>query len=399
MEEKLLAAHKKIFNGSEILLAIAYLSLAIISSYSSFFAFDVSFPGILVFIICVSAAAIYGLDEIQDFRLPFVGLLLLLRLFLFTVNTLFIAVERETLFEQVVTTFCAILILAICENQELSVKNTLTPFLILTDIQLFYSVASKGFNLGKAEITAGIGNSNYAATFLLLCVAYLFFTDKEIFDKIVLCVSVVALLITQSFACYFALVVIIAVWAFEKIDWKSSASLKKAGIIALAGIFCIVCFFASKIGRPVYQLICTKMEYLFQGNLKNFSSSRTELYAFSFSNIKKHILFGAINNVDTAHALNCRFQGYRTHNFVLESLLLYGIVGSLINAAILYIFFKECKGKKKHALLMSFIAVLVHGLFEPNFFTMHFEVVIWLIIGCGLRTEKKTDNKGMVTIL
>lgn len=394
MEERLLSTTKKSLQVSEILLMFAYVSLAIVSAYPAFLTFDVPFPAILIFFVLLAVVALIGFIKDRDFRLHIIGILLLLRLLLFTINSLFISVAAETFLEQVFTTFCAILIMNICYNQRIDVKNILMPFLILTDVQIFYAVLASGFSLDKSFIVAGIGGSNYVATFLLLCTTYLMFTDKSVFTKTVIFATVLALLATQSFACYLAFAVVIVVWAIRTINWKSPKSVGSAGAVLVIGIIALICFFNSKPGQPVYQLVKTKTEYLLRGNLKNFSSSRTELYAFSWGNIKRHIVFGSINNISNAYPADYRFQGFRTHNIVLESLLLYGIIGSLINVAVLYFFFKECRGKKQFPYLMTFIAVLLHGLFEPNFFTMHFEVVIWLIIGCCLRDDRTVETKG-----
>lgn len=83
--------------------------------------------------------------------------------------------------------------------------------------------------------------------------------------------------------------------------------------------------------------------------------------------------------------LSLAWQGFRTHNFALESLLLYGIVGSILNLFILYFLIRSFRCKKNLPYLMAFLGALVHGLFEPNFFTLHFELFLWLMIGISLR--------------
>ena len=379
---------KRRLNIYEICAMAAYFSLAVVSAYPAFLTFDVPFPAVILFAVLLFAPIFVGLYFGQVFKLHVVGALLLLRLLLFTINSSVITVDTETLLEQFFTTFCSILILTVCFNRQISVKKVLLPFILLTDLQVVYSVVFNGFSFDKALVVAGIGGSNYIATFLLAYITYLLFTKRDLFYNIVLFITIPAFLLTQSFAAYIGLFVVFVVWAVNKINWKSAYSIGNACAIGMIMLCAVVFFLHTKFGAPVYNLVKSKLSYLFSGNFKDFSSSRTELYSFSFENIKRHILFGSINNVNDAYGADYRFQNFRTHNFLLESLLLYGIVGTIINAMIAGIFFKECGCKAKFPYLMVFIAVLVHGLFEPNFFTMHFEIVIWLFIGCGLKKER-----------
>ena len=166
-------------------------------------------------------------------------------------------------------------------------------------------------------------------------------------------------------------------------------------IIALVGFFSY--FVTTDIGSEVYEKLRQKIIFFLEGDWKNFGSSRLELYEFSWDNIKNNFLFGSIVNYNSSISSTYRFQFFRTHNVVLESLLLYGLIGTILNLAICIILIKKVLNRKKSRkifpYIMTIIAVLIHGMVEPNFFTMHFEPFVWMIFG-GLMAvvESKGSN-------
>jgi hypothetical protein len=262
------------------------------------------------------------------------------------------------------------------------IGKILLPFTILTCVQIFYSFVANGFSIDKTFIVSGIGGSNYAATFLLFMITYYLFSQTTATQKMTLVMSIFALLLTQSFACYLVLLVVCTWKIFKKVKWYSVKSVTILSVTCIIFILFCVWFFNTKWGYPIFEKVQNKLVFLFSGDIKNFSSSRVELYQFSMDNIKRHILFGSVKNINMK-VVN-EYQNFRTHNFILESLLLYGIVGSVFNLIILYYLIKSFRKNRNTAYIMVFVAMILHGFFEPNFFTMHFELFIWLIIGSSL---------------
>ena len=376
---------------SEFFMAVAYFSLAIVSSYDSFLTFDTSFPSSIIFIVLLLTGIVCaGLIGNISFNLHPIVFLLLLRCLLYLINAILLNIDKEKKLEQLFITLSSILIFEISYSKELSIKNILKPFLLMTDIQIFYSFISSNFSFSKTVIVAGIGDSNYIATFILLCVSYMLFSRTNLVENLLIIISIVALLLTQSFACYLALIFMLFIWITKKINLKSLSSVIKAIVCAIIAIGFVILFLSSKYGVPIVSKVKSKLDFLLEGNINAFSSSRIELYKYSISNIKRNIIFGTIDNFSIDKLETYRYAHARTHNFILESLLQYGIVGSLLNLIILYYIFKSFKIRETFACKMAFIAVLIHGFFEPNFFTLHFELFIWLIIGSSLRISK--DN-------
>ncbi len=366
------------------LIALAYLSLAVVSSFPAFLTFDVSFPAVLFFVLFLCAGALVGLDR-RNLRVHIVLLALFLRLLLFCLNACFLKVKFETVFEEIAVTFLAALVFLTAYNKEIKIKAVLTPFILLTDLQVFYAFAASGFSPGKTLIVAGIGKSNYIASFLLLFICIFLFSKKNFFDILLIGLSVVAFLLTQSFAGYLALGLVLILWLLVSVKWRSRRSVLIFLAVLLIVSLLVAFFLTTKFGQPTFEKIQQKLAYLAEGNITAFSSYRDAVARFSLGNIRRNPILGPILNIDPSRPEKYRWQGFRTHNFALESLLLYGIVGSILNLFILYFLIRSFRCKKNLPYLMTFLGALVHGLFEPNFFTLHFELFLWLMIGISLR--------------
>lgn len=392
------AKQRNLKNLKNWFLYLAFLSLAIVSSYGAFLSFDVPFPAILIFLVFMACYSLCCINV--KIKLTYIPALLLVRLLLFCINCVYVGASTETLIEQITITVCSIFVF-LCGYNFLSgdkkaLKTVLISFSFVTSIQIILSVIANHMQ-DKAGIVAGIGLSNYAACFLLLCVSYLLFVKTNILEKLVIVLDIIALLVTQSFGAYLALFVVVIVFLIKKINWYSRKVRRNVLALLILAVIAVIVFFHTSLGAGAWNKIKEKILYLLQGNWKNFGSSRGELFEFSWENIKRHLIFGTIENYNPAIAETSalsRWQGFRTHNLLLESLLLYGIVGTLINVAILfYIWSRGKKGLKakseQYAFIPCFVAILIHGMLEPAIFTLHFEIFLWLIIGIFMGGGRK----------
>lgn len=391
-------------NMKNLFLYLAYLSLAVISSYSSFFTFDVPFPAIIIFVGLIFCYSIGCMNKVIKFT--YIPFFLLVRLLLFCINAVIIGVSTAAILEQIAITFCSIIVF-LCGSNFLSedkkeIKNILTVFSLITSIQILACIVVNPTR-SKLEIIAGIGASNYAACFLLMCVSYLLFIKTDKFEKFVIVIDIAAILATQSFGAYFAFFIVMLIFLRKQVNWRNRKVRRNALIIIALMVIAVIVFFNTSIGRGAWEKIIEKLGLLFQGNWKRFGSSRLELFSFSWKNIKRHFLFGTIENFD-ASVLESndlwRFQYERTHNTILESLLLYGLVGTILNGGILYYICKKGKkalqdDRRKFAFIVCFIAVNIHGMIEPAIFTLHFELFLWLMIGAFL----SNNRRGMPNLL
>lgn len=383
-----------------ILLYLAYISLAILTSYPSILAVDLPFPTILVFIFLLFTFFLWFLSgykkDLLMCRFHFIVFFLFIRTLLFFINAIYLQIEAEEILMEILMGILSIFLFTFSYNYisdtRDEIKNIFLLFTLITSAQIIILLVQNAFLIDKSDIVAGVGYSNYAAGFLLFCVAYLLFIKINTIEKIVVGIGILALLLTQSFAAYLTLMIIALLFLIIKFNWKKKINWLYAFLIFSILIGSFVVFCNTSIGAPVWQKIKQKIDFFLQGDWDNFGSSRGELFNGTWANILRSPFFGVINN---AVIVNEELGISRAHNFFLESLVRYGIIGSLCNIAIVVFIVLDLKGLKKFcpknkACLIAVLAALLHGLLEPNLFTLRFELFFWLIIGALLsQTETR----------
>lgn len=329
-------------------------------------------------------------------QIGIIPIILSVRIVYSLVNTMCKGIDVSLFIGQERVTFGAILVFLYAYNFIGKVKSEIRIAVALTSIasgiQVIYTAMTSGGD--KNLIGSAIGMSNYVAAILLICTVYYCFIKKTPFEIALLVLDTVAFLITQSFGGYVAFLVLLIYLAITKVNWKS----KLTYIIVSAFVICLplIVLFSLKtgIGASFIHKILDKLAYLFSGNLNAFGSSRLELYGFSVKNIMKEPIFGIFINVDYNLPVDYRFQNFRTHNFVLESLLLYGIIGTILNGFLLYYIFKKggknpLKNPVKKICFFAIVLGVFHGLIEPTLFTFNYETFFWTAVGLFVRDEDK----------
>ncbi len=375
-----------------VLLYLAYISITIFTAYPATLSIrwnsDVDVFFIVFFVAFITCLLLLNWKDIKGIRIHYVTFLFVLRFLLYLINGLIKKVPSTYIVEELLITILYVVIFNCSFNliseDRTEVKNLLTFFTIMTGVQLLLVYVVNDFSLRKQFIVAGIGYSNYCATFLLLAVSYLTFVKTNLFQKFVIGFGVIALILTESFGAYVAFLVVVVIALITKINWKSKKTILLFFPIIIVIVLGLIFFFNTKLGHPAWNRILTKFRYIKTGNYKNLGSSRISLYSQTLENIKNSPLFGCITNVITNSAGEVIV--YKAHNFVLESLVSYGIVGTLINAIIVILVIIDIKKSKNKSAtfrgeVIALIAVLIHGLVEPNFFTLHFEMFIAFIVG------------------
>ncbi len=369
---------------SYILFMLSFVCLAFVSYFISN---NYNYIPSIIFVVGSLCLLAFKLKIKGDF----VVVLLLLRSLISLINYAVLGLSFGAYFGQEKCAWIGILVYVFAKNclseEKSEIGNIMTAVALLTSLQVI--ITTIAYAGDKNYIGSAIGMSNYAATFLLMAITYFMFTKTDIVQKIIGVIALIAFILTQSFGGYIAFAVIFIIFAIMKFNWKSKWTyISIVGVIAVVALVFIVAL-KTGIGGSVVNKVLDKIGYLLSGNLKDFSSSRTELYAFTWQNICNNIFFGNVVNVNYSMPTDYRFQGFRTHNFLFESLLLYGIVGTLIAVAIIVVIvWKTVKGEKKWykspTKWVSFLMILVgfiHGLIEPNLFTFNYSMFFWLAVG------------------
>ncbi len=381
---------------------LAYLSLAVFSYYPSYLALRVytnlDYFFIALFVAFLVLFFILNKNYIKNIKIHFIIIILAVRMIIFVINACVKGLEGGYVRNEIVMFLLISIIFTFFYNyssdERTEIKNLFVVFSLYSCLQLLVLFLANGFSIDKAFIVMGIGYSNYGATFLLMSIAYLTFVKTNVFEKIVIGLDVVFLVLTQSFGAYIALFVLIVIALIIKVNWRNKKSwLYFMALLAVTAILLAV-FFCTSLGSSVWAMITKKLGYLFAGDFNSFGSSRVKLYKDSLQNIRKDLFFGEIENI-----VSDSFGVYkptRTHNFFLESLLNYGIIGTILNAIVVVLIVFDAKKvyrsrEENKASLITIISVLLHGAIEPNFFTLHFELFTWIIIGSMLATSQSKN--------
>lgn len=124
--------------------------------------------------------------------------------------------------------------------------------------------------------------------------------------------------------------------------------------------------------------------------IEGMTSSRLKVYSETFEYILQCPLLGR-----SAFSYKV-FDAVKTHNFLLESLIQTGVLGTIIYLWIWgYCFscISKIQGKKIRTLFQFFILItLIHGFVEPNLFSVTSDTFVWFLLGVGVSISKK--NRG-----
>ena len=121
-------------------------------------------------------------------------------------------------------------------------------------------------------------------------------------------------------------------------------------------------------------------------NFDSLTSSRLQVYKEGIELFLKYPLTGV-----SAFKFHI-YDAVKAHNWILESLIESGIVGSIFYFYAIYLVYKSVK--KKNKAYVSFIVIyLLHGMVEPNLFTVGLDTFFWLLVGTLQTEDKRSDEK------
>lgn len=398
-KQELIARSRQPALWGELLVILAFVSLTLFSSYGAArVAIHTSFDGTAVFAPLFVAGFLLLLREMK-FTAPALLVLPLARLTIFFFSGLILAVGAASLLEQLSMTLLSMTTFLFFFNYpgaKQLFRRALTAFAFTVSVQIFVCVIGLGSHYDKNGVLAGIGRSNYAATFLLIAITFLLFYSANRIEIGVLILSVIALVLTMSSGAFLALFVIGCIWYGGKVAKKP-----KLWLLILAGVIVLIALIAVlstqvniffRLTRP----ISSKLKSFFSGNYDGATSSRLSLYRYSLASIAQHPVFGSILNINDSYP-ELSYGGWRTHNLIFESLLLYGIVGSLFNVGIVVEIVRRARKlvptrPGRRTLIFVCLAMVLHGFVEPNFFTVSFEIFVWSILALLVSPHPAEDD-------
>lgn len=374
-----------------LLFILSFLSFGFISAFPAILTFDVPFPAIYIFVLLHFVSTLI-LWRFRNLRIPYFPIVMLcLRLFLFIIQAINLSISAGIIAYEIEVTVVSIYLFVCAYNftsdDQREIRIMLISFALLATVQVCASAIANGGD--KDMIMAGIGMSNYVATFILMSFSYILFSIKSKWDYVWVLIFLFGIMLTQSFGAYISTAVLVIIKIKKSFNWHQVKSWIILLLMILAVIISYLVLRSTSIGAPIVSKIETKLAQLFGRNYMGFGSSRLSLYGFTLDNISRHWFLGPIVNVNPYLPIEYEWQEFSAHNFLLESLVKYGVLGSIINAIVLvYILKRAAKALKycpgKIGIIYIFIGAMIHGFIEPNFFTLHFEMFYWCLCGALL---------------
>lgn len=163
-------------------------------------------------------------------------------------------------------------------------------------------------------------------------------------------------------------------------------SIIKRIIILLILVFIIILLFQKFNEGIVYRLS--------KFGENTFTSNRIQVYSAGLKVFMQHVLLGR-----SAYAYQV-YDASTAHNFILESLIQTGIIGTIIYLYMLHSSIRKIwhvhNEKIRNGILCFLFAIMIHGLVEPNLFTGVCEIYFWVIVGVGnsfvIREDQTNHN-------
>ena len=117
--------------------------------------------------------------------------------------------------------------------------------------------------------------------------------------------------------------------------------------------------------------------------------TRFKVYQEALAVFGQHLLFGR-----GAYAYKV-YDAVMAHNFVLESLIESGILGSVPFFVALIICLKRMSQSKRmqNTYLYAVGFMLIKALMEPTFYLSSFEIFFWVFVGFAMRQEENKQEK------
>jgi O-antigen ligase len=126
--------------------------------------------------------------------------------------------------------------------------------------------------------------------------------------------------------------------------------------------------------------------------IDEISSGRIDLYQFSINKFLRHPIFG--NGLGFPVSTTNVIESFRPHNIFLEALVQGGIINFIIILLAIYFPLKTCYALAKRdtvssAILVSCLAVLIHGMLEPNLFSFSMDIYFWTFMGFAVAKQRE----------
>ena len=192
LKEELITRSRSANAWGELLVILAYLSLTLFSPNSaSWITIHTPFDGVAIFAPLFVGGFLLLLKDMK-FTTPAFLVLPLVRLSIFALSGMIGEVGADNLLVQMSMTLLGMTVFLFFFNYKNGrdlFRRMLTVFAFAVSLQLIVCVLAQWSEFDKNNVLAGVGGSNYAATFLLIAVTFLLFASTNRVEIAVLILS------------------------------------------------------------------------------------------------------------------------------------------------------------------------------------------------------------------
>ena len=257
---------------------------------------------------------------------------------------------------------------------------------IVLVIQVFYvfiDAIIKGISITsiKSYIAIPIGKSNFVAMLIAFLLVFIYlYLERTIYKKILVILLLCTLVITLSDGAIFSMFFLFLVYFLNKAKNKKI----KTFLFILIIIFILLAFLiptqTSK--NSVVNILSLKerVNLILNGQFKEASSGRVQLYSEYINSIKKHFIFG-----NGYYKPFVKIDGL-AHNFLIQEAYNAGIISITIFMTILILVLRNLKKYINNdcfikATYYSMLYIIIHSLIEPGILGYKIGFYFWLTIG------------------
>ncbi len=384
------------------------------------FALSLFFPGypaadtiITTFVLIIGGFLLYR----KSWRFDSVSKILIIRLFFACITMIFMSASPYGSIKALIVIFVSFLSYYVFINaskliSDMVFSSLISFYLIIISVQTIISYNTNSAfaaHLTKNLIEIPIGSSNYIATHIIVCVVFLFYNkNKTIFNVVAFLLGSVALLLTFSFG---ALIAVASILIIKSLFFYAGSKIIQFLTLLplfLALAYLLLIYFPNytqgndNLTTVINTAISKKIVYFLDGNYDRVLSDRFVIFSDAWDDFLENPIIGSSEGVEFRGREN-----FRSHNLFLEALSKYGTLGFLTLLFPIVIIFKKLiqhlrimkKDDVASACLLALMAGVIHGLVEPNFFSLQFEFLWWSIAGFAISHTQNVKLDQLKTIV
>lgn len=328
----------------------------------------------------------------KNIKVDIVAKLLIIRFVLYLIPCLFVNESSELQIGFIMAVLCSVMAYIVGRENDCSdefIALVMGAFAIIIALQIFITALIRGVGINSSNLkwwmVIPIGQTNTIGTYFLpmfILVDGLQNTKSGIYRTIFIAIEVLLVASVFFMGSRSTLILLIAYLAVRYLILsRISRAVAIKLLIALPIVLVAVIIFSQDIGAI--------FKFISQFNLNSLMYTRIRVYQESWDIFCKHIILGR-----GAYAYEA-YDAVMAHNFILESLVENGIIGTVPFLVALILSLKELKSVKRfqNAYFYVVVFILIKSSIEPTFYSATFEIFFWLLVGLGIRKENAEESQ------